>query len=71
MTVRTEEFMAIKIALDVLSDGRRLNNREKSALENALEAISRADARLVEYNKRQAKLMVKRRKELRNGSKNI
>lgn len=60
MMIRTEEFMAIKIAVGVLEE-KDLTKREARCLASALEAIADADARLAESNRRQAKYMKTRR----------
>jgi len=61
MTIKTEEFMALKVALGVLSEGRELTEQEKKYLDRAENAIKIVDMRQMEYNKRQAEVMRRRR----------
>lgn len=62
MTIYTEEFMALKIAVGVLADRiEELDDREKMFLRSAEYAIEEADARLTEHNAKQAAYMKQRR----------
>lgn len=62
MQIRTEEFLALKIAVGIVEDHKDdLIPREVRQLEDALEAIRRAEARLVASNAKQAEVMRRRR----------
>ena len=62
MQIRTEEFMALKMAVGIIEDHREdLISREVRQLENALDVIRRAEERLAVSNKKQAAYMKQRR----------
>lgn len=62
MQIRTEEFLALKIAVGIIEDHKEdLIPREVRQLENALEAIRCAEDRLAVSNKKQAAYMKQRR----------
>ena len=60
MQIRTEEFMALKIAIGMLEEI-ELPERKRVYLLRAVEAIESAEERLAENNRRQAEVMRQRR----------
>lgn len=60
MQIRTEEFMALKIAIGMLEEI-ELPERKRAYLLRAVEAIDSAEERLAENNRRQAEVMRQRR----------
>lgn len=60
MQIRTEEFMALKIAIGMLEEV-ELPERKRVYLLRAVEAIDSAEERLAENNRRQAEVMRQRR----------
>lgn len=63
MTIYTEEFMALKIAVGIMESRHDLSDREKMYLEYALSAIQSAEERQNASNARMAAYMKQRRRK--------
>lgn len=61
MRIRTEELMAIKIAMSILKQAAGLTERDKVYVERAVNAISNIEDRHDIENAKQAELMRRRR----------